>query len=111
MSAFTLFPRCVRFPYSIPAPERRVDEASIPYLPQNYPAVEAAVEAALRQGKERIALNLDTLAVLDTEAMRGLIALLRRARLKGAQIALQVSQAEILRTLSITGLDRVFEVV
>ena len=48
--------------------------------------------------------------VLDTEGLRGLIALLRRARLKGAQIALRSSREEILRTLSVTGLDRVFTI-
>jgi anti-anti-sigma factor len=111
MSAFTLFPRYVRFPCHVRPPERRVEDASIEYLPQNYAEVEAAVDAALLRGKQRVVLNLDALVVLDTEAMRGLIALLRRARLKGAQIALAVSQPEILRTLSITGLDRVFTVV
>ena len=111
MSAFTLFPRYVRFPCYVRPPERSVEDASIEYLPQNYPAVEAAVDAALRQGKERVVLNLDTVAVLDTEVLRGLISVLRRARLKGAQIALQASQAEILRTLSVTGLDQVFTVV
>ena len=111
MSAFTLFPRYVRFPCSVRPPERRVDDDSIEYLPQNYPAVEAAVDAALRQGKKQVVLNLDTLAVLDTEALRGLIGLLRRARLKGAQIALAFSHAEILQTLSLTGLDQVFAVV
>jgi len=49
--------------------------------------------------------------VLDTEALRDLISVLRRARLKGAQIALRSSRDEILRTLSVTGLDRVFAVV
>jgi anti-anti-sigma factor len=111
MSAFTLFPRYVRFPCYMRPPERRVEDAPIEYLPQNYSAVEAAVDARLGQGKERVVLNLETLVVLDTEDLRGLIALLRRARLRGAQIALQVSQAEILRTLSITGLDQVFAVV
>jgi anti-anti-sigma factor len=111
MSAFTLFPRYARFPRCMPAPERRVQDASIEYLPQNYPAVEAAVDAAVARGAEQVVLDLDTLAVLDTEALRGLIALLRRARLKGAQIALRSSREEIRRTLSITGLDRVFAVL
>jgi anti-anti-sigma factor len=111
MSAFTLFPRYVRFPRCMPAPERRVPDASIEYLPQNYVAVESAVDAALSKGAEQVVLDLDTLAVLDTEALRGLIALLRRARLKGAQIAVRSSRDEIRRTLSITGLDRVFAVL
>jgi anti-anti-sigma factor len=109
MSAFTLFPRYARFPHSMRPPQRR-EQASIEYLPRDYPAVEAAVDAALGKGAQLIVLDLDTLVVLDTEALRGLIALLRRARLKGAQIALRSSRDETLRMLSITGLDRVFAV-
>jgi anti-anti-sigma factor len=111
MSAFTLFPRYARFPRYMHPPGRTVEDASIEYLPQSYPAVEAAVDAALSRGAERVVLNLDTLLALDTDALRGLISLLRRARLKGAQIALRSSRDEILRTLSITGLDRVFVVL
>jgi len=45
MSAFTLFPRYVRFPRYMRAPERSVEDASIDYVPGNYPAIEAAVAA------------------------------------------------------------------
>jgi anti-anti-sigma factor len=65
----------------------------------------------LQRGAEQVVIDLDTLVVLDTDALRDLIALLRRARLKGAQIALRSSREEIRRTLSITGLDRVFAVL
>jgi anti-anti-sigma factor len=111
MSAFTLFPRYARLPRYMRPPERSAQEAPIDYLSETYPAAEAAVDAALRAGAKRVVLDLDTLAVLDTEALRGLISLLRRARLKGAEVALRSSRDEILRTLSITGLDRVFTVV
>ncbi|HXB83464.1 MAG TPA: STAS domain-containing protein [Candidatus Acidoferrum sp.] len=111
MSAFTLFPRYVRFPCYVRPPERSGEDASIDYLPGNYPAIEAAVDAKLEHGAEQVVLDLDTLVVLDTEALRDLIALLRRARLKGAQIALRSSRDAILRTLSVTGLDRVFALV
>jgi anti-anti-sigma factor len=111
MSAFTLFPRYLRFPRCARPPERSAEDASIDYLPGNYPALEAAVDAKLLGGAEQVVLDLDTLVVLDTDALRDLIALLRRARLKGAQIALRSSRDEILRMLSITGLDRVFAVI
>jgi anti-anti-sigma factor len=110
MSAFTLFPRYARFPGYMRPPERSIEDASIDYLPANYAAVEAAVDAKLLRGAEQVVLDLDTLASLDTEGLRGLIALLRRARLKGAQIVLRSSREEILRTLSVTGLDRVFTI-
>jgi anti-anti-sigma factor len=111
MSAFTLFPRYARFPRCMRPPERSVEDASIDYLPGNYTAIQAAVDAKLLRGAEQVVLDLDTLVVLDTEALRDLISLLRRARLKGAQIALRSSRDEILRTLSVTGLDRVFALV
>jgi anti-anti-sigma factor len=110
MSAFTLFPRYARFPSYMRPRERNVEDASIDYLPANYAAVEAAVDAKLLRGAEQVVLDLDSLAVLDTEGLRGLIALLRRARLRGAQIVLRSSREEILRTLSVTGLDRVFTI-
>jgi anti-anti-sigma factor len=110
MSAFTLFPRYAGFPRYMRPPERSVEDASIDYLPGNYAAVEAAVDAKLLRGAEQVVLDLDALVVLDTEGLRGLISLLRRARLKGAQIALRCRREEILRTLSITGLDRVFTI-
>jgi anti-anti-sigma factor len=110
MSAFTLFPRYARFPSYMRPAERSFEDALIDYLPANYAAVEAAVDAKLLRGAEQVALDLDNLVVLDTEALRGLIALLRRARLKGAQIVLHSSREEILRTLSVTGLDRVFTI-
>ncbi len=110
MSAFTLFPRYARCPRYMRPPERTVEDASIDFLPGNYAAVEAAVDAKLLRGADQVVLDLNTLVVLDTEGLRGLIVLLRRARLKGAQIALRSSREEILRTLSVTGLDRVFTI-
>jgi anti-anti-sigma factor len=64
----------------------------------------------LQEGAERIVLDLDAVAVLDTKALRGLISLLRRARSTGGEIALRSSRTDVLGTLSVTALDRVFPV-
>lgn len=105
MSAFSLFRRRMR----MPAQTR--ERAPIEYLPQEYPAVEAAVLGALRDGAERVVLDLDTIVALDTDTLRRLISLLRRARSRGREVALRSSREEVLRTLSVTGLDRVFAVL
>jgi anti-anti-sigma factor len=80
------------------------------YRPQAYPEVETAVLDMLNKGAGPIVLDLDAVAALDTEALRGLIRLLRRARSAGGDIALRSSRADLLRTLSVTALDRVFAV-
>ena len=88
-----------------------MDSLVIEYRPQAYAGLEAAVLAAIREGTNRVVLDLDGVAVLDTQALRGLIALLRRARAAGGELALRASRADVLRTLSVTALDRVFPVV
>lgn len=80
------------------------------YRPEAYEAVEAAALAALKSGSQ-VVLDLDGLTALDSVAVRGLISMLRRARAGGGEIALRTTRPEILRTLSVTGLDRVFTTV
>jgi anti-anti-sigma factor len=82
----------------------------IEYRPQAYPALEAAVGAALESGA-KVVLNLDSLDVLDTEGVRGLISLLRHARSIGGELALRATKPDVLRTLSVTALDRIFALV
>ncbi|MEO6836001.1 MAG: STAS domain-containing protein [Candidatus Tumulicola sp.] len=84
---------------------------AVEYHPQAYPAVEAAVLAALSDGAERVVLDLDSVAVLDSGALRGLILLLRRVRSAGGELALRSNRADVLRTLSVTALDRVFPIL
>jgi anti-sigma B factor antagonist len=83
----------------------------IQYRPRDYPALEATVLSLLEEGAARVVLDLDAVGVLDTEAIRGLISLLRRARAAGGELALRSTRADVLRTLSVTALDRVFSVV
>ncbi len=83
----------------------------IEYRPSAYPVVEAAVLAALAEGGSRVILDLDSLDALDTEGVRGLITLLRRARSVGGELALSSTKADIKRTLQVTALDRIFKMV
>lgn len=88
-----------------------MESVLIEYRPSAYPAVEAAVLAALVEGGARVILDLDTLDTLDTDGVRGLITLLRRARSVGGELALSSTKAEVLRTLQVTALDRIFKMV
>ena len=83
----------------------------IEYRPSAYPVVEAAMLAALAEGGSRVVLDLDSLDALDTEGVRGLITLLRRARAVGGELALSSTKTDIKRTLQVTALDRIFKMV
>jgi anti-anti-sigma factor len=82
----------------------------IEYRPESFRAIEAAVLAAAKTGA-RVILDLGALETLNTEGVRGLIELLRVARSGGGEIALRASRAEVLRTLSVTGLDKLFPLI
>jgi anti-anti-sigma factor len=71
----------------------------------------AGVREAIEAGAKEVTLALDGLAVLDSFAIRRLITLLRRAREAGGDVTLAVSRADLLRTLQVTALDKVFHLV
>lgn len=73
-------------------------------------ALQSALVGAIERGR-RVVLDLDHLPVLDNPALRGLITLLRRVRAAGGELVLQVTRPELRSTLSLTALDRVFEMV
>jgi|HubBroStandDraft_4_1064222.scaffolds.fasta_scaffold1476115_1 anti-anti-sigma factor len=83
----------------------------IEYHPSAYPIVEAAVMTALENGGSRVILDLDSLDVLDTDGVRGLITLLRRVRSVGGELALSSTKTDVRRTLQVTALDRLFPMV
>lgn len=88
-----------------------MESVVIEYRPSAYLALEATVLEALEGGTVRVVLDLDSLGALDTEGVRGLITLLRRARAIGGELALSSKRAEILRTLKVMALDRLFPMV
>lgn len=88
-----------------------MEPVTIEYRPHSFPALEAAILEALREGAERVVLDLDSVASLDSVVLRELITLLRRARASGGDLALRSTRTDVLRTLSVTALDHVFPVV
>jgi anti-anti-sigma factor len=91
--------------------QNRMEPLTIEYRPQSFTVLEAAILEALREGAERVVLDLDSVASLDSTALRELIKLLRRARASGGDLALRSTRADVLRTLSVTALDHVFRVL
>lgn len=88
-----------------------MESVVIQYRPKSYPAVEEAVLGALREGAVRVILDLAALDALDTQGVRGLITLLRRARALGGELALTSLKPDVRRTLQVTALDRIFPLV
>jgi anti-anti-sigma factor len=84
---------------------------TISYAPGSVDAISTTVQAFFEEGAPRVVLDLDELPRLDTEAVRGLILLLRRSRDAGGEIALKVSRPELIRSLSVMALDRLFPMV
>jgi len=89
----------------------RMESVTIEYRPDTLAALEVAILGALRDGAERVVLDLDSTASLDSAALRELITLLRLARSNGGDLALRSTRADPLRTLSVTALDHVFPVL
>jgi len=83
----------------------------IEYHPNAYPVVEAALLTALEEEETRIVLDLDSIGALGTDGVRDLISLLRRARAVGRDLALSATKPDVLRTLQVTALDRLFHMV
>jgi anti-anti-sigma factor len=77
--------------------------------PGTLEALQSALVAAVGRGRQVI-VDLDHLPVLDNPALRGLITLLRRVRAAGGELVLRVTRPELRSILSLTALDRVFEV-
>lgn len=93
---------------SLRASQKKHPEVALAYQPHNLPSVQKAVLAAIRGGAIEVVLDLDHLDALDVSALRGLIALLRRARDAGGELALRATKPLLRRTLGVTALDRVF---
>ncbi len=88
-----------------------MEPVTIEYHPKSLPALEAAILDAIREGVERVVLDLDSVPSLDSAMLRELITLLRLTRSRGADLALRSTQGNVLRTLSVTALDHVFPVL
>lgn len=73
-----------------------------------FDALQRSVLGALDEGFSTVSIRLDHLRTLDVAAMRQLIKLLRRTRERGGDLELLCSRPDILRSLRVTALDKVF---
>jgi len=85
-----------------------VESPAFRFVPGQLDRLEATISEAFDTGTDRVVLDLDGLTSLDSDGVRDLITLLRRARERGADIALRATHGTILRTLQVTALDRLF---
>ncbi len=88
-----------------------METLQLDYRPDALAAISDQVLSAFADGADRVVLNLDTLARLDTDSVRGLIVLLRRAREVGGEVALKVTRPELVRSLQVMALDRLFPMI
>jgi|HubBroStandDraft_1064217.scaffolds.fasta_scaffold150986_3 anti-anti-sigma factor len=84
---------------------------TIAYRPDALDRITRETLAAFEGGAPRVVLDLDALTRLDTDGVRGLILLLRRSREVGGEVALKVTRPELIRSLSVMALDRLFPMV
>jgi anti-anti-sigma regulatory factor len=84
---------------------------TLDYRPEALDRIQADALAALRDGAPRVVLNLDELPRLDADSVRGLITILRRSREIGGEVALKVTRQDLLRSLHVMALDRLFPMV
>ena len=84
---------------------------TIAYRPDALDRITRETLAAFEEGAPRVVLDLDALTRLDTDGVRGLILLLRRSREVGGEVALKVTRPELIRSLSVMALDRLFPMV
>ncbi len=85
-----------------------VESPTFAYAPGQLDRLEAGILEAFGTGARSVVLNLDGLTSLDSDGVRDLITLLRRAREQGGDIVLSATHASILRSLRVTALDRLF---
>jgi anti-anti-sigma factor len=88
-----------------------VQTPTFDYQPLALDALADRIFAAFSAGATRVILNLDAIRRLDTDGVRGLIVLLRRSREVGGEIALSVTRPELLRSLQVMALDRLFPII
>src|SRR5271165_4072823 len=73
-------------------------------------SLRAAVDAAVAAEAPALTIGVDAVVSLDAAVLGGLIAGLRRLRDVGGTVRLHATRPDLLRTLEVTGLDRVFDV-
>jgi anti-anti-sigma factor len=82
-----------------------------PASPENVQALRSEVVSAIEAGATAITIDVDDVGVLDSPLISALISILREAREHGVSMSLHATRKNILETLHITALEKVFRIV
>jgi anti-anti-sigma factor len=69
------------------------------------------VERAMRDGRDRIVIDLDGLKHMDSSGLAALIDSHQLAEARGGRFALVITSESVRRTVEVRGLDRLFTIV
>jgi anti-anti-sigma factor len=81
-----------------------------PVTPEALTILRSEASRALDDGARALAVDVEDVAILDSQVIAALIAILREVRERGASMHLRAHRQSLLDTLRITGLDQVFTV-
>ncbi len=73
------------------------------------PRLRAQIIETISAGRRHLVVDLTLVTFIDTTGLSVLIGALKRIRLAGGQLRVVTSADHVLRTLRVTGLNRVFE--
>ncbi len=82
-----------------------------PASPEHLQALRNDVASAIEGGATAITIDVDDVGVLDSPLISALISILRDAREHGVSMSLHATRKNILETLHITALEKVFRIV
>jgi anti-anti-sigma factor len=69
------------------------------------------VEKAVREGRDRVVIDLDGLSHMDSSGLAALIDSHQLAEARGGRVALVITAESVRRTVEVRGLDRLFTIV
>jgi anti-sigma B factor antagonist len=69
------------------------------------------VEKALREGRDRVVIDLERLTHMDSSGLAALIDCHQLTEARGGLLALVITSESVRRTVEVRGLDRLFRIV
>jgi anti-sigma B factor antagonist len=69
------------------------------------------VEKAVREGRERLIIDLEALTHMDSSGLAALIDCHQLAESRGGRLVLMITSGSVRRTVEVRGLDRLFVIV
>jgi anti-anti-sigma factor len=77
----------------------------------NSPELRRRVDKAVREGRDRVVIDLDRLTHMDSSGLAALIDAHQLAEAGGGRVALVITSESVRRTVEVRGLDRLFRIV